>query len=54
MPTGIPKTDVEKRADVLMAQIEKNAKELYALALDNAANAKKLSDLRSYLNGGGG
>lgn len=52
MPTGIHKTPAERRADELLKQIERNAKELHRLVYEGQSDHRRIAKLRAELDGG--
>lgn len=52
MPTGVPKTPAEKRADVLMEHILDSVKELQSLVYAGQQDHRKVERVLTELNGG--
>ncbi len=53
MPTGVPKTDAEKRADVLMQSVLDSVHELHSLAYAGQVDARKVARALAELDGNG-
>lgn len=52
VPTGTPKTDAEKRADVLMENILHSVKEMQALIYAGQMDHRRVERVLAELNGG--